>query len=125
MTKKPINLRLDVGLLNRAKARADSDNTTLTSIIEQGLRLVLGNVDTSVKTVVDTKYLQQQINQLKQRINTLERKDKVNILSELKSVEELQSMSRDEIRKYAHSIKIPNAWKMSKSKLISMISELR
>lgn len=124
MTKKPINLRLDFDLVDRAKAKANSDNTTLTSLVEQGLELVLDNVHTNVKTVVDTEYLQKQIDSLEQRINSMECKDKANIPNKLKSIDELLSMNRDELRKYAHSIKIPHAWKMGKADLISKLSEL-
>jgi hypothetical protein len=39
-------IRLDDGLLYQAKAQARQKHTTLTSLIEEGLRLVLANEET-------------------------------------------------------------------------------
>jgi len=43
--KVRVNLRLDAKLLKWAKDRADSQDTTLTDIIEYGLRLVKDSED--------------------------------------------------------------------------------
>ena len=42
-------VRLDDGLLEQAKAEARQKHKTLTSLIEEGLRLVLANGGTSVR----------------------------------------------------------------------------
>ena len=138
MVRKAINLRLENDLLERAKAKAESLEITLTRLIEKGLELALANVDTDVKTNSHVEALQSQIDQLKTRMDSLENKHisrvKNNELkieapnvtkAQLLTDEELQQMHRDDIRKYATTLGISGAWKKNKGELIYVITGLR
>ena len=147
--KTRINIRLDDELLGMARAKANSESTSLTALIEQGLALVLGlqplqsqslnqvhanavqllseeDIQKYIQPLI-AKYIQQYVQpQLEEQVMRLTQlEDAVRFQdrdSTLESIainqDNLEKMTRDELRKLARKLGVLAVDKKRKADLL-------
>lgn len=146
--KRTITFRISERLYELAKAKSKALNTSMTALLEEGLAIVLGEklpttqqlptqpeVDKEYIHDIISEYIQEYIqpqledlhhkldetNQKLQQQNTPEKAPDRPIIDG----DNLQKMTRDELRRYAHSLGIPMTSRKGKPQLISEIIALK
>lgn len=145
--KRTITFRIDERLYNLAKSKSQALNTTMTALLEEGLAIVLGEKipigqHPLVPSEVDKAYIQDVISEYLQEYiqpqleDLYRRVEQANQEIQRQSVikkepspppinsDRLQEMTRDELRRYAHSLGIPMTSKKRKPQLINEIIAL-
>lgn len=145
--KRQLNIRIDEKLLSLAKTKSEAKGVTLTALVEQGLKLIVGETDalsddnrriyepdsTYIQEVVSEyihKYIQPQLDSMAKTISELSQKDVINGASANKSDrpltdrEDLEKLSRDDLRRYAHRVGVPMSSQKRKGELVNDILAL-
>ena len=142
--KRQLNIRIDEKLLSLARAKSEAKGVTLTALVEQGLKLIVDETDALsddngriyepdsayIQEVVSEyihEYIQPQLDSMAKTIFELSQKDVINGASANKSDrplidrEDLEKLSRDELRRYAHKVGVSMSSQKRKGELINDI----